>query len=71
MRLGRNFLYRKSSINSTQSNMKRYKCQFDDGQYICSFNQLRDAKKYRSENNFKYISRWIRIFDLKKGIYLN
>lgn len=50
--------------------MKRYECRFDDGQYICSFNQLKDAKEYRSENNFRYISRWIRIFDSKKGIYL-
>ena len=51
--------------------MKRYECHFNDGQYICSFNQLKDAREYRSENNFKYISRWIRIFDSKKGVYLN
>lgn len=51
--------------------MKRYEVQMNDGEYVTSFNQLKDAKKYRSENNFKYISRWIRIFDSKKGAYLN
>lgn len=60
-----------SGLTQKQNNMKRYECQFDDGQYICSFNQLKDARKYRSENNFRYISRWIKIFDSKKGVYLN
>ena len=50
--------------------MKRYTCKMDDGQYLTSFHQLKDAKKYRSNNNFKYISRWIRIYDNKKGIYI-
>ena len=42
----------------------------DDGEYCASFHQLKDAKKYRSNNNWKYISRYIRIFDNKKGIYV-
>lgn len=50
--------------------MKRYSCLMDDGEYCCSFHQLKDAKKYRSENNFHYISRYIRIYDNKKRIYV-
>lgn len=50
--------------------MKRYECKFDDGEYICSFHQLKDAKKYRSENNFRFISRSIHIYDNKKEIYV-
>ena len=50
--------------------MKRYECRMNDGEYCCSFHQLKDAKKYRNENNFRFISRWIRIFDNKKGIYI-
>ena len=34
------------------------------------WNALKDAKKYRSENNFRFISRWIRIYDNKKGCYI-
>ena len=48
----------------------RYRCEFDDGQHIQSFNQLKDARKYRSENNFRYISRFIRIYDSKKCIFI-
>lgn len=50
--------------------MKRYECRMDDGEYRASFHQLKDAKKYRSEENFKYISRYVRIFDNKKRIYI-
>lgn len=50
--------------------MRRYECHFNDGQFICSFNQLRDAKKYRSKNNFNYISRSIRVYDSKKNEYI-
>lgn len=25
----------------------RYSCRFDDGEYICSFNQLKDARKFQ------------------------
>lgn len=50
--------------------MKRYTCKMDDGEYCASFRQLKDAKKYRSENNWRYISRWIRIYDNKKHIYI-
>ena len=42
----------------------------DDGEYCTSYHQLKDAKKYRSEENFKYISRYVRIFDNKKRIYI-
>ena len=48
----------------------RYRCEFDDGESIQSFNQLKDARKYRSENNFKYLSRFIRIYDNKKGMFI-
>ena len=50
--------------------MKRYECRMDDGEYCDSFHQLKDAKKYRYENNFLYISRYIRIYDNKKGTYI-
>ena len=50
--------------------MKRYTCEMNDGEYCCSFHQLKDAKKYRNENNFRFISRWIRIYDNKKNIYI-
>lgn len=50
--------------------MKRYECRMDDGEFRASFNQLKDAEKYRNENNFKYISRWIRIYDNKKHKYI-
>lgn len=50
--------------------MKRYVCEMNDGEIVASFYQLKDAKKYRSENNFKYISRYIRIYDSKKNEYV-
>lgn len=50
--------------------MKRYRCEMNDGEYLISFHQLKDAKNYRSKENFKYISRYIRIFDNKKGVYI-
>ena len=53
-----------------QKIMKRYECRMDDGEYCASFHQLKDAKKYRSNNNFRFISRWIRIFDNKKNVYV-
>ena len=53
-----------------QKIMKRYECRMDDGEYCASFHQLKDAKKYRSDNNFHFISRWIRIFDNKKNVYV-
>ena len=56
--------------NKNPTIMKRYKCLMDDGEYCASFHQLKDAKKYRSDNNWRYISRYIRIFDNKKGIYI-
>ena len=66
-----NKINNKNNNNKTTTTiMKRYSCEMDDGEYLCSFHQLKDAKKYRSENNFNYISRWIRIFDNKKNIYI-
>lgn len=50
--------------------MKRYSCVMDDGEYCASFHQLKDAKKYRDENNFRFISRYIRIYDNKKNMYI-
>lgn len=43
---------------------------FNDGERIRSFHQLKDAKKYRSEINFRYIQRYIRIYDNKKNMYV-
>lgn len=48
----------------------RYECKFDDGQHIKSFNRLANAKKFRRENNWKYISRYIVIYDSKKNVYI-
>lgn len=42
----------------------------NDGERCCSFHQLKDARKYRSENNFKFISRYILIYDNKKNVYV-
>lgn len=42
----------------------------DDGEFLMSFNQLKDARKYRNKNNFSYISRSIVIYDVKKNVYL-
>lgn len=50
--------------------MKRYTCYMDDGEYCASFHQLKDARKYRADNNFKYISRSIHIYDNKKHCYI-
>ena len=50
--------------------MKRYECRMNDGEYCWSFHLLKDAKKYRDENNFRFISRWIRIYDNKKRTYI-
>ena len=56
--------------SKNNNNMKRYRCEMNDGEYCASFHQLKDAKKYRSDNNWRYISRYIRIFDNKKDIYI-
>lgn len=50
--------------------MKRYQVQFDNSEFICSYYQLKDARKYRRKNNFNYISRSIRIYDAKKHEYI-
>lgn len=42
----------------------------NDGEYCASFHQLKDAKKYHAENNFCYISRYIRIYDNKKNVFV-
>lgn len=33
----------------------RYSCRFDDGEYICSFNQLKDAKKITLANYYNTV----------------
>lgn len=50
--------------------MKRYEVQMNDGEYVTSFNQLKDAKKYVSEHWHDYISRYHIIYDRKKNLYL-
>ena len=42
--------------------MITYDVRFDDGEHICSPSTLKEAHKYRSENNFKYLSRSIHIY---------
>lgn len=42
--------------------MITYIVRFNDGERICSPSTLEEAHKYRSENNFKYISRSIHIY---------
>lgn len=44
--------------------MITYELKFDDGEHICYKPSLEEAKKYRSENNFKYISRSIHIYSM-------
>ena len=43
----------------------------NDGEFLQSFHQLKDARNYRAKNNFNYISRYIRIYDNKKNCYIN
>ena len=42
----------------------------NDGEYITSFNQLKDARKYISEHWHDYISRYHVIYDNKKNQYI-
>lgn len=50
--------------------MRRYQCLMNDGEFVAEFNQLKDARKYRAQHNFEYISRHIRIYDTKKCVYI-
>ena len=50
--------------------MKRYACYMNDGEFIMDFWQKRNAKKLRDEMRFKYISRYVIIYDSKKKIYI-
>ena len=50
--------------------MKRYICEMNDGEFCQSFHQLKDARAYRTRENKNYISRYIRIYDRKKGQYI-
>lgn len=50
--------------------MKRYICEMNDGEFCQDFHQLKDAKAYRNKENFNYISRYVRIYDRKKGQYI-
>lgn len=50
--------------------MKRYVCTMNDGEFCQDFHQLKDAKAYRMKENFNYISRYVRIYDRKKGQYI-
>lgn len=52
------------------NNMKRYICEMNDGEFCQDFHQLKDAKAYRTKENFNYISRYVRIYDRKKGQYI-
>jgi hypothetical protein len=42
--------------------MITFELRFDDGEHICYKDTLQEAREYRSENNFKYISRSIHIY---------
>lgn len=50
--------------------MKRYIVEMNDGEFLKDFHQLKDAKAYRTKENFNYISRYVRIYDRKKGHYI-
>lgn len=50
--------------------MKRYIVEMNDGEFLKDFHQLKDAKAYRAKENFNYISRYVRIYDRKKGHYI-
>lgn len=41
----------------------RFKCIFDDGEFIQSFHTLAEAREYRAKNNFRFLSRRIIIVD--------
>jgi len=47
--------------------MITFELRFDDGEHICYKDTLQEAKEYRSENNFKYISRSIHIYAICKS----
>ena len=47
--------------------MITFELMFNDGEHICYKNTLQEAKEYRSENNFKYISRSIHIYAVCKS----
>lgn len=42
--------------------MLKYIIKFNDGEYICTVDTLEEAKQYRAENNFRFISRSIHIY---------
>ena len=44
--------------------MVLYSVRFDDGEHIMSTPSFEKAKKYRDENNFKYLSRSIHIYEI-------
>lgn len=47
--------------------MITFELRFDDGEHICYRETLQGAREYRSENNFKYISRSIHIYAICKS----
>ena len=47
--------------------MITFELRFDDGEHICYKDTLQEAMEYRSENNFKYISRSIHIYAICKS----
>lgn len=49
---------------------KRYECQFDDGDYMASFDTYEEAEEYRNLHNFEYFSRWIRIYNTATRTYI-
>lgn len=50
--------------------MKRYRVEMNDGEFRASFHQLKDARKYVTAHWHDYISRYHRILDVKKNIYV-
>jgi hypothetical protein len=61
---------RKNNHYKKQKIMKRYIVEMNDGEFLKDFHQLKDAKAYRAKENFNYISRYVRIYDRKKGHYI-
>ena len=46
--------------------MKRFVVVFDDGEILESFDTLEEAKACRSRNNWRYISRYLQVYDRKE-----
>ena len=44
-------------------NYPYYEVQFDDGEHIKSFQNLEEAREYKAHNQWRFISRYFKIFE--------